>query len=165
MHSTKDSLAMKIFNLVMALPLFALLAGAAIAVQATMNAQLGVLLGNALMGTWVAFTAASFFTLVALFVTSSTPPSLAVIKTVPLYLWFAGGILSAFGVGMFYFLIPKMGIGLMMSFALTGQLLIAIAASHFGWFNLPHMPVDKIKGLGVCALIAGVILINWNPTA
>lgn len=153
---------MKSLNLVMSLPLFALLAGAAIAVQATMNAKLGVLLGNALMATWVAFTAASFFTLIALLLTAKQAPSLLTLKSVPWYLWCAGGLLSAFGVGMLYFLIPKMGVGLMMSFALTGQIIVAITASHFGWFHLPEMPVDKIKLLGVCALITGVVLINWK---
>jgi len=39
-------------------------------------------------------------------------PQMADIKSVPVYLWFSGGALSAFGVGMFYYLIPKMGGGL-----------------------------------------------------
>jgi transporter family-2 protein len=85
------------------------------------------------------------------------------IKSVPWYLWFTGGALSAFGVGMFYYLIPKMGVGSMMSYALSGQILIAIIASHFGWFDLPVKPINAIKFSGAIALIVGVLLLNWEP--
>ncbi|GAB6147223.1 DMT family transporter [Desulfocicer niacini] len=59
-------------------------------------------------------------------------PQAEAIRSVPFYLWFLGGALSSFGVAMFYYLTPKMGVGPMMSYALTAQLLIAITASHFG---------------------------------
>jgi len=75
-------------------------------------------------------------------------------------LWFSGGALAAFGVGMYYFLIPKMGVGPMMSYALAGQLLLAVVASHFGWFDLPVKKIDFIKIVGIITLIVGIILIN-----
>ena len=64
------------------------------------------------------------------------------------------------GISMFYYLIPKMGLGPMMSYALTGQLIIAVVASHFGWFDLPVSSLTIGKLTGVVALIAGVVLIN-----
>lgn len=143
------------------LPLLALTAGAAIAVQAAMNAQLGVLLGSSLLGTTVAFATSLLLSLLAVVVYTRQYPPMASIQAVPLYLWF-GGVLSAFGVGMFYFLIPRMGVGPMMSFALTGQILVAIAASHFGWFDLPTRPVSFNRALGVLALMVGIVLINWE---
>ena len=48
----------------------------------------------------------------------------------------------------------------MMSYALAGQLLLAVVASHFGWFDIPVKQIDFIKLVGILALIAGVILIN-----
>ena len=127
------------------LSLFALAAGAAIAIQAAMNAKLGVLLKSAMMGSSVAFFvsfvfAASAMVLWAMVFSTKLYPQMADIKSVPVYLWFSGGALSAFGVGMFYYLIPKMGVGSMMSYALSGQILIAIVASHYGWFELPVKP-------------------------
>ena len=83
---------------------------------------------------------------------------------VPGYLWFSGGALSAFGVGVFYYLIPKMGVGTMMSYALSGQILIAIIASHFGWFDLPIKSITTLKVIGVIALITGILLINWESS-
>ena len=135
-------------------------AGAAITTQASMNAQLGVLLRNSLIGTTVAFLFSSLFTLIAVIVTTRNYPQLATVQAIPIYLWFSGGALAAFGVGMYYFLIPKMGVGPMMSYALAGQLLLAVVASHFGWFDMPVKQIDFIKIVGIIALIVGIILIN-----
>lgn len=141
----------------------ALFAGAAIAMQATMNAHLGVLLKSSMFGTSIAFVCSAVFTVTAMALWTKQYPQLADIKSVPLYLWFSGGALSALGVGMFYYLIPKMGVGSMMSYALSGQILIAITASHFGWFDLPIKPLNAIKVAGAITLIIGVILLNWEP--
>lgn len=146
----------------MNLSFLAFIAGAAITAQASINAQLGVLLKSSLIGTTVAFVSSSLFTLVAVIVTTKNYPQLATVQTIPIYLWFSGGALAAFGVGMYYFLIPKMGVGPMMSYALAGQILLAIVASHFGWFNLPVKQIDFMKSTGIIALIAGVILINFE---
>lgn len=140
--------------------LSALLAGAAIATQASMNARLGVLLHSSLWATAIAFGVSCLVTLMTMLVTTQQLPNWSAASTVPVYLWFSGGMLAALGVGLFYFLIPKMGIGPMMSYALTGQLLIAIASSHFGWFELPVKPITISRTIGVLALIIGIALIN-----
>ncbi|WNO09296.1 DMT family transporter [Teredinibacter sp. KSP-S5-2] len=142
------------------LSFLAFIAGAAIAVQASMNAQLGSLLDNPLLATGVAFISSVFFTMLAIGVFSKELPPTALLKAVPFYLWFAGGMLSSFGIAMFYFLIPKMGVGSMMSFALSGQLIIAILIGHFGWFSMPIKPFSTLKLMGVLALILGVVLVN-----
>jgi len=146
------------------LSLLALTAGMAITIQATMNAQLGVLLKSSMLGTSIAFLFSFVFSLLAMILWIRPYPPVPEIKAVPVYLWFSGGALSAFGVGMFYYLIPKMGIGSMMSYALSGQILIAIIASHFGWFDLPVKPINGLKIAGVMSLIAGVLMINWEPS-
>ncbi|WP_320007675.1 DMT family transporter [Maridesulfovibrio sp.] len=140
----------------------AFIAGAAITTQASINAQLGVLLKNSLIGTTIAFAASSFFTLLAVIASTKHYPQLATVQSVPVYLWFSGGALAAFGVGMYYFLIPKMGVGPMMSYALAGQLILAVIASHFGWFSMPVKQIDFIRFMGIFAVIAGVVLINFE---
>jgi len=143
------------------LSILALLAGAAIAVQASMNAHLGALLKNALFSTMVAFAFSCVFIMLSMLITNNNLPSVTTLKSIPIYLWFSG-ILSAFGVGMSYYLIPKMGVGSMMSYALTGQIIIAVIASHFGWFELPIKHISALKVIGVIALIAGILLVNWE---
>jgi transporter family-2 protein len=136
------------------LSLLAFSAGAAIAVQAVMNAWLGVLLKSAMLGAGIAFLSACVFTVAAVLLSARQYPQLADVS---------GGALSAFGVGVFYYLIPKMGVGSMMSYALSGQILMAVVASHFGWFDQPVAPVSVIKIVGVISLITGIVLINWEP--
>lgn len=143
-------------------PLLAFSAGAAIAIQAAMNAKLGVLLKSASLGTGVAFLFACLFTILIALISIKQPPQLVDIKSVPTYLWFTGGALSAFGVGVFYYLIPKMGVGPMMAYALSGQILMAVAASHYGWFNQPVKPINIRVVTGMISLIAGISLINWE---
>jgi transporter family-2 protein len=71
-------------------------------------------------------------------------------------------VLSAIGVGLFYFLIPKMGVGSLMSYALTGQIMMAMLVGHFGWFELPVKEMTTMKFIGTAVLIAGVLLVNWE---
>lgn len=140
--------------------LLALLAGAAIAVQAGLNASLGKQLGNPLFATVVAFGAGLGFTLLATLAVVRQLPDADVLQTVPLYLWFASGLLSASALVSLYWLIPRMGLGVTMSFVLTGQLLAALLAGHNGWFHLPVAPLTPTKLAGAAALLAGVVMLN-----
>jgi transporter family-2 protein len=140
-------------------PILAILAGAAITFQAGMNAHLGVLLKNPLLATAIAFLFACFFTLLFMLFSQRQLPVALEIKTIPTYLWF-GGILSAFGVGSYYYLIPKMGVSSLMSYALTGQLFLAVIAGHFGWFEQPIKPITVRIVIGLTAMAIGIVLIN-----
>ena len=142
------------------LSIVAFTAGAALAVQAALNSQLGNLLKNPILATVVAFCSSVFFTALALVISTKEYPSIEVVKSVPIYFWFSGGLFSAFGISMFYYLIPKMGISPMLSYALAGQMIVGIVAGHFGWFNLPLTPLSLVKVGGVLALITGILIIN-----
>jgi len=144
------------------LPLLAIFAGVAISLQATLNARLGVLLQNSLLGTAIAFMVGCLLCLSIVAVTGKLDVKAASLHSVPVYLWFTGGALGALGVGLLYFLIPQMGIGPMTVFSLTGQILVATVASHFGFFNLPQNPITLQTLIGVLAIFAGVALVNGD---
>lgn len=141
------------------LALLALFAGALIALQAGMNSWLGVLLKNTLLATVVAFFVSIIVSGVVMLSVTKQWPNVSDIQVVPWYLWL-GGVLSATGVGLFYLLIPKLGVGTMMSYALTGQLVLAVIISHFGWFELPQVSINQTKVIGIAAMIIGLVLIN-----
>ena len=155
------------------LMVLALVAGASIAIQAAMNARLGQLLNNCLLATSYAFfTSFLLVGVITLFIalykpiavgsaaTISTQVSqLKPITNIPWYLWFSF-VFSVIGVASFYFLIPKMGVGNMMSYALTGQLVLAMVISHFGLFNSPMNAISMTKLIGTILLIVGIVLIN-----
>lgn len=150
--------------------ILAFVAGACIAVQAAMNAQLGQVFNSSLLATsyafFTSFLLVAFITLLlAVNKQASTEHteflflSSEHIKQVPWYLWFSC-VFSVIGVGSFYFLIPKMGVGNVMSYALTGQIIVAMAISHFGLFDSPTKLVSASKLIGTVLLGVGIILIN-----
>lgn len=140
--------------------ILAFISGTAMALQAGFNAQLGHLLSNAQLAAVVAFFCSLFFAICTLIIINQPLPSFVTIKAVPTYLWFAGGVLSAVGISLVYFLIPKMGLGTMMPYFLVGQLMMAVIAGHFGWFNMPIKPITLYKMMGLFALVIGIMLIN-----
>ncbi|MDP5213417.1 DMT family transporter [Pseudoalteromonas tunicata] len=140
--------------------LLALSAGACIALQAAMNAQLGQLLGSPLLATSFAFLSSfALVSTVAYFNQYGTTNSALNLSQVPWFLW-CSCIFSVIGVASFYFLIPKLGVGNVMSFALAGQLMLSIVISHFGWFESPIKHIDGQKILGIIFMIAALVLIN-----
>ncbi|MDN5216469.1 DMT family transporter [Fulvivirgaceae bacterium BMA12] len=142
------------------LPLIAFFAGIFLAVQGSLNAQLGVLLKNPLLATLSAFLSSSLFALLFVFIQVRDFPSAKQIYEIPFYLWFTGGLFSVLGISMYYFTIPKLGVATMISLGLCGQLIFAVVAGHFGWFNLPEEPISWPRFIGVMAMILGIILIN-----
>jgi len=101
------------------LSVLAFFAGACIAIQAAMNAQLGQVFNNSLLATSYAFFAS--FILVAvitlyfgLTIQVETEPKAFMwsftqsVKQVPWYLWLSC-VFIVIGVAIFYFLIPKIG--------------------------------------------------------
>jgi len=142
------------------LPLLAFIAGVLITAQTSLNTQLGQLLKSPILATGIAFTSSLTFTLCIVIFFIKQYPSTAMIKSVPLYLWFSGGLLSAIGVALFYWLIPQMGAGAMISCAMSGQIILALLAGHYGWFNLPEKPLTLQTIIGCISLVIGVWLIN-----
>jgi transporter family-2 protein len=144
--------------------LLACLAGAAIALQSSMNAALGVLLRSPILATTCAFLVSGVYALILFLLTERAQIKAQLLQEVPWYLWTVGGLFSVLGVGLSYFLIPKMGIGNLMSLVLTGQLLMAMLISHFGWFDSKQISINLSKLVGVIALLIGIFLVNKGST-
>lgn len=144
------------------LSILAFVGGVLLAMQGGLNAQLGVLLKNPLLASVVAFISSSVFAIVIVLFAVKNIPTLAQAKEIPGYLWFTGGLFSVLGISLYYYTIPKLGVSTMISFGLCGQLLFAVIAGHYGWFNLPIEPLSFKRIVGIVALISGILLINWK---
>lgn len=144
----------------MILALLAICVGAVITAQAGLNASLGKQLGNPLFGATVAFGVSLGFTALGVLTLTRRLPAPGQVSAVPLHLWFTGGLLGALAIGSVYWLIPRLGIGATLSLTLTGQLILALIAGHFGWFQLPVNPLSPQKVMGAATLILGIALIH-----
>jgi len=140
--------------------IFSLLGGISLALQAGFNSQLGSQLKNSM----IAVAATSFFSLIFalgyLILNSRSIPDWSQLNSIPWYLWGIGGLFSVIGISIYLYSIPRIGISTMVALGLSGQLLFAIVAGHFGWFNLPKDPFTVKKAIGSISLLAGILLLN-----
>ena len=140
--------------------LMAFFAGIALATQAVLNTHLGQLLSSSLLATFVAFLTSSIVMGMVVLTSVQNLPSLEVVKSIPIYLWFSGGLLSAFALALFFYLIPKIGILPLVSMSLSGQLIFAVVVGHFGFFGFPITQINTSKIIGVTSMLLAIFLIN-----
>lgn len=140
----------------------AFLGGVFLAIQGGYNARLGVLLKNPLLASVLAFFFSTVFALILAAISLKKLPDREIIRHIPFYLWFTGGLFSVFGISLYYYTIPRLGVSTMISLGLCGQLLFAVIAGHFGWLQLPTEPITIKRMLGIVSMIAGILLINMK---
>lgn len=138
----------------------AIIGGVLLAAQGGLNSSLGVLLKNPLLASLIAFCSSTLFALIFLIISAKDSPSFLIVKQVPVYLWFLGGLFSVLGISLYYYTIPKLGISTMISLGLFGQIGFSIIAGHFGWLSLPVEPLTIKRGVGLVIMMSGIILIN-----
>lgn len=137
---------------------FALVAGAAITVQAGSNSQLkkslhdpiGALIVNYILGMASAI-------IIALFARIHLPSADQVSST-PWWAW-TGGVLGIFYGLSVVFLASRMGAATLIGTVVTGQLVFSVIVDHFGWvgFDIHRASPLRIAGCGL--MIAGLALI------
>lgn len=152
----------------MTLPVFILLtilAGVAIAFQSSMSGQLGKLLGNPLLATFVLFGVSTASLAIIIFALKINLPDKANLMRIPPHLWVAGSLLSIVALSTAYWIMPTIGVGKVMSGIVVGQVLTAMIASHLGWFDLPTDHITIQKATGALLLMTGAILINSEAIA
>jgi len=74
---------------------------------------------------------------------------------------YLGGVCGFLIVLLAVLLIPLLGAGLTLSFAIAAQLLAAILLDHFGWLGMPEHPITLPRAIGCLLLLAGVIMVKF----
>lgn len=131
----------------------AAIAGALMAIQGSLNASLGKLIGvlRATLFVHIIGTAVAALLLVLPFLRE---PQQRALKDVPWYLYLGGVI----GVGIIYLVavsIPRLGVAVATTIIIIGQVGTALAIDAMGGFGLQHVPFTWLKGLGLVLLAAG----------
>lgn len=136
--------------------------GVSLAMQGTLNARLGVELKNPLLASAIAFMVSAVTAILVVLTLFRTYPTRQQLADIPFYLWVAGGIFSAIGIGLYYYTMPKLGVSKMISIGLCGQLIFGLVAGHFGWFGFPLDPLNLRRVLGALSMLAGIFLMNFK---
>jgi transporter family-2 protein len=134
----------------------AFLMGAILSTYLPMNSAASQYLGSSIAASFSFFVVA-LVTSLCILLFSGQQQCLVRIKTVPVYLHIAG-IISAFFIVGTTFLVPRIGARTFFILLVSGQILMAIAISHFGLLESPQDPVTMKKVAGAILVIAGAVL-------
>lgn len=134
----------------------ALLMGAMMSVYLPMNSAISRHLESAVAASIIFFSIA-LITTIAVSAVRGEHAALARIGNVPVYLYLSG-FLSAFMIIGTTFLIPHLGARKFFILLISGQVLMAIAVSHFGVLESAQDPITLRKLFGAALVIAGAFL-------
>lgn len=141
----------------MGIPFLALsiaaIAGIAMALQGSLNAALGKIIGT-LEATFAVHVIGVAVIILSLYVFGLGSGNLALIRQAPWYTYLGGalGVLIIFGVVVS---IPRAGVANATTAIIIGQLATAMVIDQCGLFGLEKMPFTLWKGLGLACLAAG----------
>lgn len=144
--------------------LLMLAAGAGIAAQIAVNAQLRIATGSALWAANIVFAVSMAVALLAIAGTAvfSTLPSPApALWRAPAWVW-TGGLFGAVYVVLAILLADRMGAALVSATGIFGQLCASILIDHYGWFGMPVQRATPARLIGAVLLGVGVVLIRWR---
>ncbi len=138
--------------------ILALIGGALLAIQAPTNALLGKASGSPIVAAFISFVIGTLALGAAIGVSSGKlfAPGL---KQVPWYGWL-GGFYGAFFVGVAAFGAPRVGVGVLLTAAIAGQLVAALVLDHYGLFGLARHPVTVTRAAGFVFVLIGVVLVR-----
>lgn len=137
----------------------AILIGGLVAVQGSINSQLGAFLKHPLQASFTNFLVGTICLLIINIILRTEMPRVNLLTQLPLHLFF-GGVLGAIFVSSMIILIPKIGVATVLGATIGGQMIVASIIDHFGWFNMTIQPISIGKIIGIILLIVGVFLIQ-----
>lgn len=142
------------------LMLAGLLGGAALALQAGVNAQLVRGVGHPILAGALSFTSGIVAIWAVVLVLRLPMPALGeAAAQMPSYAWWAGGVLGATYLCINIWLVPQLGAASVVVLAVTGQVLTALALDHWGLLRLPVHPASPARLLGAGLVLAGLWLV------
>jgi transporter family-2 protein len=136
----------------------AVIGGVLLAVQAPTNAILGKASGSPVVAAFISFVIGSLALGAVVAMTSGRlfAPGL---KQVPWYAWL-GGFYGAFFVAVAAFAAPRVGVGVLLTAAVAGQLAAALVLDHYGLLGLERHPVTLTRAAGLVLVLAGAVLVR-----
>ena len=137
----------------------ALLAGAALPVQAGVNAALGRHAGRPEWAAFVSFAVGLAGLAGWLAFRRMPPPARLALAGAPGYAW-TGGLIGAFYVTSIVYLTPRLGVATTLVLTIAGQMAAALLLDQWGAFGLAVRPMSLTRIAGSALLVVAVLLIR-----
>ncbi|HWH07608.1 MAG TPA: DMT family transporter [Candidatus Thermoplasmatota archaeon] len=139
----------------------AILCGAAIAVQAGVNATLGRGLASPVHAALVSFAVGTAALALVALARREALPAAGALAAIPWWAW-VGGLLGAFFVAVSISLAPRLGAAALLAAILAGQLATALVLDHQGWLGFEERAVTWRRVGGVVLVGAGAALVRFG---
>lgn len=140
----------------------AISAGAAVSIQAGINASLGTQLNNALMAATVSFGVGFLVALLILALSGGFSSPVPEFKGISPLL-FTGGALGVLYVTSVLFLVPKIGIASTITLVIAGQLGLSVMIDHYALLGVAARALDGPRILGILFVVVGAFLVIRRP--
>jgi len=133
-----------------------LIAGIAVPLMASLNANLGTRLGSPTVAAFVLCVVATL-TITTIMLLFAKPTALWDLRDAPIHLVFGGCLFVVYVLSITY-VAPRFGVGNAVFFVLLGQLISAAAIDHFGLFGAQISPLSLTRAGGIALMAMGVFL-------
>lgn len=137
----------------------AVLGGAALAIQAGVNASLGRGLGHPVTASLASFIVGSASLLAYCLITQIPWPAVSRTSQIPWWSW-TGGLLGASYLVASVILAPRLGAATLFSAVIAGQILASALLDHFGLAGFPVHPFSLTRAIGLALVVAGVLIVR-----
>ncbi len=131
-------------------------AGAALAVQAPINAALSRGLGDATLASAANFLV-GFLVMAAVCALRGAWPGAGAVGQVPLWAW-VGGSMGAFYITVLILAVPLTGALTAAAATILGQMVMAMLLDRFGAFGLPVQEITWQRLAGLALVLGGLVL-------
>ncbi|KJV25346.1 membrane protein [Aquitalea magnusonii] len=139
--------------------LLVVFAGASVALQQILNANLRAHLGSP----WWAGSVSYLIGLVTMLVLALVAPGPRFTEsftgTAPWTSW-TGGLFGAIFIGIAILMVPRLGAATTLALIVVGQMMGSLAFDHFGILGIPQHPATLTRMAGAACLILGVVLVR-----
>jgi transporter family-2 protein len=142
-------------------PFLGVLAGAFVAIQAPINADLARGLGSTLAAAAISFLSGAVVLGLVTFVVARTQEAAIAWREPQLWLFVVGGCLGAMYVTTSIVLIPRLGTAALMAFLITGQLIAGIAVDRLGLLGVAVREVSVGRIAGALLLVTGAVMVRY----
>ncbi len=143
-------------NMAIIFPLVTLVAGAMTAYQPLVNAKLSQNLDSPI---WASFISFAVGTVILFFVGWAMNGKMMTIETENLKWWmFSGGLLGAVFVTVALYVVPYLGVAVLVALLITGQLMLSAVLDHYGVLSETANPINLQKIIGLSLLGLGAFI-------
>ena len=139
--------------------ILAFISGAALPIQAALNAKMGKAVGDPVYAAFISFVIGSIGLFVYSLITKVDLSQISHATSVNWSVWTAG-LLGAFYVAAVIILVPKIGAALTFGLVIAGQLTLSLILDHYGFLGLSVHVFTWQRLVGILMIVGGVLLIR-----